>query len=605
MTDTPAFEAAVAAFAGDSAPAESSSAAPTDVTEPPEARSPDAPEPERRLVIAAAHGEFDVEEWIAAAQRVGVTVMRLTDVVDGDLDDLRDPESAYGRMDDRARAAVEAGLGVVLDLSFVRDAALKSGENPYDEAFDWESLLEPLLGREFPTGGTYGTSEHVVYVALPGEPRMERDGGPEDRTAGAEEAEDLIAFYQRLARLVRRAAVDRPLAAAGFVDHGEDGNGTDAGLDITAVYSLLEIDVCTTHAADEESLDALHMLTRYVHALGKPIILEETGRDIAELTEEEGAAWLDRVRQACEDTGVDGVGVWEVTHGGGFDIDPPTHRLAAVELRRMADVVVDTGAIRMLTETHSGDSTDSANSADSTDSADSARSAGSADSVGHTDSSDAEGAESAESPSETFRVSGDAKPSTTAAGWIDFSASRTSSASQASPPSPASPVTAVSPASPASSASVSASSPLTASSGGSPATAVSDVSRISAWGSAGLPGDAGATVTGVPTASGIVGDVPAADTDHEDSPAPVHGAHVLITAVPGYDAGTDSGADGDAPVAGGYVFDLDDPDATRPNGIALITGVGVSGTRKVTGSDEAAIWESTMSPEEDSSAQDH
>ena len=57
--------------------------------------------------------------------------------------------------------------------------------------------------------------------------------------------------------------------------------------------------MCTTHAYDQESLDALLMLTRYAHALGKPFIMEETGRDASDRSDAERADWLARVQKAC------------------------------------------------------------------------------------------------------------------------------------------------------------------------------------------------------------------------------------------------------------------------------------------------------------------
>ena len=330
MTDTPAPEAPAAPITEDSAHAGHDRPVPTG--------GRDSTDEGRKLVIASAYGAPDADEWVADARRMGVTVMRLTDIVETGLEDcLNDREGKYEEMDLKARTAADAGMGVVLDLSFIRNAAIRAGRNPYKEDFDWSTYVAPLLARPFPTGGTYGTSEHVVYVSLPGEPHVDWGDDPNEK---ADTAEDLIAFYQRLARVVRRAGVDRPVAAGGFIHHTADGNGTDAGLDITAVYSLIEIDVCTTHAYDQDSLNALPMLTRYAHALGKPFILEETGRNAEGHSDAGRADWFARVRKACADAGVDGVGVWNVGQGGGFDVRPPRHPLAAAAMRRMADVVI-------------------------------------------------------------------------------------------------------------------------------------------------------------------------------------------------------------------------------------------------------------------------
>ena len=330
MTDTPAPEAPAAPITEDSAHAGHDRPVPTG--------GRDSTDEGRKLVIASAYGAPDADEWVADARRMGVTVMRLTDIVETGLEDcLSDPEGKYEEMDLKARTAADAGMGVVLDLSFIRNAAIRAGRNPYKEDFDWSTYVAPLLARPFPTGGTYGTSEHIVYVSLPGEPHVDWGDDPNEK---ADTAEDLIAFYQRLARVVRRAGVARPVAAGGFIHHTADGNGTDAGLDITAVYSLIEIDVCTTHAYDQDSLNALPMLTRYAHALGKPFILEETGRNAEGHSDAGRADWFARVRKACADAGVDGVGVWNVGQGGGFDVRPPRHPLAAAAMRRMADVVI-------------------------------------------------------------------------------------------------------------------------------------------------------------------------------------------------------------------------------------------------------------------------
>ena len=302
MTDTPAPEAPAAPITEDSAHAGHDRPVPTG--------GRDSTDEGRKLVIASAYGAPDADEWVADARRMGVTVMRLTDIVETGLEDcLSDPEGKYEEMDLKARTAADAGMGVVLDLSFIRNAAIRAGRNPYKEDFDWSTYVAPLLARPFPTGGTYGTSEHIVYVSLPGEPHVDWGDDPNEK---ADTAEDLIAFYQRLARVVRRAGVDRPVAAGGFIHHTADGNGTDAGLDITAVYSLIEIDVCTTHAYDQDSLNALPMLTRYAHALGKPFILEETGRNAEGHSDAGRADWFARVRKACADAGVGAIDLFGV-----------------------------------------------------------------------------------------------------------------------------------------------------------------------------------------------------------------------------------------------------------------------------------------------------
>jgi|GEM_PF-2013908 len=74
----------------------------------PPADGPDRFDEGRKLVIASAHGAQDADEWVAHAQSAGVTVMRLTDIVETGLEDcLSDPGARYEEMDSRARAAVD------------------------------------------------------------------------------------------------------------------------------------------------------------------------------------------------------------------------------------------------------------------------------------------------------------------------------------------------------------------------------------------------------------------------------------------------------------------------------------------------------------------
>ena len=123
MTATPTPEAAAAPTTENSAQAGPDRSA---------ANGPDRSDEGRRLVIASAYGTRGAGEWVADAQSAGATVMRLTDIVETGLADcLNDPEARYEEMDSRARAAVDAGMGVVLDLSFIRDAAIRDGLNPY------------------------------------------------------------------------------------------------------------------------------------------------------------------------------------------------------------------------------------------------------------------------------------------------------------------------------------------------------------------------------------------------------------------------------------------------------------------------------------------
>ena len=109
-------------------PTPEASAAP--ITENSAHTGPDHPAPDgpdrfdqgRKLVIASAQGAQDADEWVAEARDTGVTVMRLTDVIASSLEDcVDDPERKYEQMDSKARAAVDAGMGIVLDLSFIGD----------------------------------------------------------------------------------------------------------------------------------------------------------------------------------------------------------------------------------------------------------------------------------------------------------------------------------------------------------------------------------------------------------------------------------------------------------------------------------------------------
>ena len=129
-------------------PTPEASAAP--ITENSAHTGPDHPAPDgpdrfdqgRKLVIASAQGAQDADEWVAEARDTGVTVMRLTDVIASSLEDcVDDPERKYEQMDSKARAAVDAGMGIVLDLSFIRDAAIRAGRNPYRTDFDWEPYV--------------------------------------------------------------------------------------------------------------------------------------------------------------------------------------------------------------------------------------------------------------------------------------------------------------------------------------------------------------------------------------------------------------------------------------------------------------------------------
>ena len=193
-------------------PTPEASAAP--ITENSAHTGPDHPAPDgpdrfdqgRKLVIASAQGAQDADEWVAEARDTGVTVMRLTDVIASSLEDMcgPTPSASTSRWTPKARARPwTRGMGHRPGPVLHPGCGDQGRRNPYRTDFDWEPYVTSLLTRPFPAGGTYGTSEHVIYISLPGEPHVDWGDDPNEK---ADSAEDLIAFYQRLARVVRRAA---------------------------------------------------------------------------------------------------------------------------------------------------------------------------------------------------------------------------------------------------------------------------------------------------------------------------------------------------------------------------------------------------------------
>lgn len=278
----------------------------------------------RGSVQISAYGAPDGVRWATQAAALGGTHMRLTNIFEETtVQAVTNGGDKLGEMDNKVRAAVDAGFRIVVDFSYYRNLLIKEGVNPY--FLEWSAWLTPMaqiLGRRFP-GATYDYAHapEVSAVALSGEPDiLWGDNNPIQQAKSADQY--LWALRQQVIA-VRKLDYDGPVTAGGFNHLNADG--PDRGAYGDAVDRLADapwVDALTFHGYDEPAKlkPGISKFVDVAQAGGKLALMEECGFNSDNTSDAARAAKFRALVPCVAASGLSGVGLWNVGDYNGFDV---------------------------------------------------------------------------------------------------------------------------------------------------------------------------------------------------------------------------------------------------------------------------------------------
>lgn len=278
----------------------------------------------RGSVQISAYGAPDGARWATQAAALGGTHMRLTNIFEETTAQaVTNGGDKLGEMDNKVRAAVDAGFRIVVDFSYYRNLLIKEGVNPYFS--EWPAWLTPMaqiLGRRFP-GATYDYAHapEVSAVALSGEPDiLWGDNNPIQQAKSADQY--LWALRQQVIA-VRKLDYDGPVTAGGFNHLNADG--PDRGAYGDAVDRLADapwVDALTFHGYDEPAKlkPGISKFVDVAQAGGKLALMEECGFNSDNTSDAARAAQFRALVPCVAASGLSGVGLWNVGDYNGFDV---------------------------------------------------------------------------------------------------------------------------------------------------------------------------------------------------------------------------------------------------------------------------------------------
>ena len=278
----------------------------------------------RGSVQISAYGAPDGARWAAQAAALGGTHMRLTNIFEETTAQaVTNGGDKLGEMDNKVRAAVDAGFRIVIDFSYYRNLLIKEGVNPYFT--EWPAWLTPMaqiLGRRFPGAAyDYAHAPEVSAVALSGEPDiLWGDNNPIQQAKSADQY--LWALRQQVIA-VRKLDYDGPVTAGGFNHLNADG--PDRGAYGDAVDRLADapwVDALTFHGYDEPAKlkPGISEFVDVAQAGGKLALMEECGFNSDNTSDAARAAKFRALVPCVAASGLSGVGLWNVGDYNGFDV---------------------------------------------------------------------------------------------------------------------------------------------------------------------------------------------------------------------------------------------------------------------------------------------
>ena len=278
----------------------------------------------RGSVQISAYGAPDGGRWAVQAAALGGTHMRLTNIFeDSTAQATSNGGDKLGEMDNKVRAAVDAGFRIVIDFSYYRNLLIKERVNPY--FLEWPAWLTPMaqiLGRQFPGADCdYAHAPEVSAVALSGEPDIL--WGDNNPIQQAKSADQYLWSLCQQAIAVRKLDYDGPLTAGGFNHLNSDGPDRGAyGDAVDRLAAVPWVDALTFHGYDEPA-KLKPGISRFVDVAqsgGKLALMEECGFNSDNTTDSARAAKFRALVPCIAASGVAGLGLWNVGDYNGFDV---------------------------------------------------------------------------------------------------------------------------------------------------------------------------------------------------------------------------------------------------------------------------------------------
>lgn len=278
----------------------------------------------RGSVQISSYGAPNGARWASQAAALGGTHMRLTNIFEESTAQASmNGGDKLGEMDNKVRAAVDAGFRIVIDFSYYRNLLIKENTNPY--FLEWPAWLTPMaqiLGRQFPGADyDYAHAPEVAAVALSGEPDiLWGDNNPVQQAKSADQY--LWALRQQVIA-VRKLDYDGPITAGGFNHLNSDG--PDRGAYGDAVDRLARVpwvDALTFHGYDEPA-KLKSGISRFVDVAqsgGKLALMEECGFNSDNTADAARAAKFRALVPCIAASGLSGLGLWNVGDYNGYDV---------------------------------------------------------------------------------------------------------------------------------------------------------------------------------------------------------------------------------------------------------------------------------------------
>nr|DAM75883.1 MAG TPA: Endoglucanase EG-II [Caudoviricetes sp.] len=278
----------------------------------------------RGSVQISAYGAPDGARWARQAVALGGTHMRVTNLFEeSTAQAAANGGDKLGEMDNKVRAAVDAGFRIVVDFSYYRNLLIKEKTNPY--FLEWPSWLAPMaqiLDRQFPGADyDYAHAPEVAAVALSGEPDiLWGDDNPVQRAGSADQY--LWAIRQQVIA-VRKLDYDGPVTAGGFNHLNSEGPDRGAyGDAVDRLAGVPWVDALTFHGYDEpEKLrSGISKFVDVAQSGGKLALMEECGFNSDNTADAARAAKFRALVPCVAASGLAGLGLWNVGEYNGYDV---------------------------------------------------------------------------------------------------------------------------------------------------------------------------------------------------------------------------------------------------------------------------------------------
>mgnify|MGYP001743833829 CR=1 FL=1 len=273
----------------------------------------------RGSVQISAYGAPDGAKWARQAAALGGTHMRLTNIFEeSTAQAASNAGDKLGEMNNKVRAAVDAGFRIIIDFSYYRNLLIKEGTNPY--FLEWPAWLSPMaqiLTMQFPGADyDYAHAPEVAAVALSGEPDiLWGDNNPTQQAKSPDQY--LWAIWQQ-AIAVRKLDYDGPITAGGFNHLNSDGPDRGAyGDAVDRLAAVPWVDALTFHGYDEPAKlqPGISKFVDVAQSGGKLALMEECGFNSDNTTDTARAAKFRALAPCVAASGLSGLGLWN-----GYDV---------------------------------------------------------------------------------------------------------------------------------------------------------------------------------------------------------------------------------------------------------------------------------------------